>query len=75
MGETDNDHVPVTLERWQHIGGLFCHRTKVALEVGDELAPDYGSNFQVGRVSNNVSRSVLMDAAFWGAELAGWRQR
>lgn len=39
MGETDNDHVPVTLERWQHIGGLFFHGTKVAVEAGDELAP------------------------------------
>lgn len=70
MGETNNDHVPVTLERWQHIGGPFFHGTKIELEVGDELAPGYGSNFQQGRVSNNIYFTALMDTAVWGAELA-----
>jgi Rifampin ADP-ribosyl transferase len=40
------------------------------LEVGDELVPGYGSNFQTGRVSNNIYFSALVGTAAWGAELA-----
>jgi hypothetical protein len=50
--------------------GPFYHRTKVALEVGDELAPGYGSNFRQGRVSNNIYFTGLLDTAVRGAELA-----
>jgi rifampin ADP-ribosylating transferase len=64
------DHVPVTLESCEHITGPFFHGTKVALEVGDELVPGRGSNFQAGRVSNNIYFSASLDAAVWGAELA-----
>jgi len=70
MGETNNDYVPVTIERCQHIGGPFYHGTKVAREVGDELAPGYGSNFHQGRTSNNIYFTALVDTAVWGAELA-----
>jgi Rifampin ADP-ribosyl transferase len=69
-GEDHNDHVPVTLERCQHIQGPFFHWTKVALEVGDELVPGQGSNFQQGRVSNNIYFTAVMETAVWGAELA-----
>jgi rifampin ADP-ribosylating transferase len=70
MGENDNDYVPVTFERCQHIGGPFFHGTKVALEVGDDLVPGYGSDFHQGRVSNNIYFTALMDTAVWRAELA-----
>ncbi len=70
MGDSNDDYVPVTLERCQHIAGPFFHGTKVALEVGDELVPGYGSNFHQGRVSNNIYFTALMDTAVWGAELA-----
>ena len=32
--------------------------------------PGYGSNFQEGRVSNNIYFTALVDTAAWGAELA-----
>ena len=60
----------MTYERCEHIGGPFYHGTKSALEVGDELVAGYGSNFQEGRVSNNIYFTALVDTAAWGAELA-----
>lgn len=70
VSDENNDHEPVTLERCQHIGGPFFHGTIAILKRHDELRPGYGSNFQHGRVSNNVYFSALMDPAVWGAELA-----
>jgi rifampin ADP-ribosylating transferase len=69
-GEGGDDFVPVTFEHCQHIKGPFFHGTKVALEVGDELMPGYGSNFQQGRVSNNIYFAALIETAVWGAELS-----
>jgi len=63
-------HVPVTYEHCEHVRGPFFHGTKSVLEVGDELVPGYGSNFQEGRVSNNIYFTALVDTAAWGAELA-----
>ena len=70
MGVSDGNHVPVTYENCEQIDGPFYHGTKAALEVGDELVPGYGSNFQAGRVSNNIYFSALVETAAWGAELA-----
>ena len=70
MGENGSDWVPVTYECCEHIEGPFFHGTKSALEVGDELVPGYGSNFQEGRVSNNIYFTALVETAAWGAELA-----
>jgi hypothetical protein len=70
MGEDDDTYVPVTFERCAHVEGPFFHGTKSALAVGDELIPGFGSNFQAGRVSNNIYFSALVDTAVWGAELA-----
>jgi rifampin ADP-ribosylating transferase len=61
---------PVTFDHCQHITGPFFHGTKVALRIGDELAPGYGSNFHDGRVSNNIYFTALVDTAAWGAELS-----
>lgn len=60
-----SDDVLVTFERCQHIGGPFFHGAKAALEVGDELAAGYDSNFQQGRVSNNIYFSALAETAVW----------
>ena len=69
-GEDGSTHVPVTYESCEHIAGPFFHGTKAALEVGEELVPGHGSNFQEGRVSNNIYFTALVDTAAWGAELA-----
>ena len=34
--------------------GPFFHGTKSRVEVGDHLVPGFGSNFQEGRVANNI---------------------
>jgi hypothetical protein len=70
MGEDSGTHDPVTYEHCEHVRGPFFHGTKAELEVGDELVPGYGSNFQEGRVSNNIYFTALVDTAAWGAELA-----
>ena len=70
MMADDSNHIPVTFEHCDHIEGPFYHGTKAAMEVGDLLTPGYGSNFEDGRISNNIYFSATMDAAIWGTELA-----
>src|SRR5664280_3590786 len=70
MGELTSTHTPVTYDRCTHIEGPFYHGTKSAFEAGAELVPGYGSNFQQGRVSNNIYFTALVETAVWGAELA-----
>jgi len=60
----------VTYERCEHVDGPFYHGTKADLEPGDELVPGFDSNYQRGRVSNNIYFTSLMDTAAWGAELS-----
>ena len=62
---------PVTLDSWQHVSGPFFHGTRAPLDVGDEVAVGFGSNYQQGRVLNHVYFSALLETAVWGAELAG----
>jgi rifampin ADP-ribosylating transferase len=69
VGDVDI-HTPVTYDNCSHIEGPFYHGTKSALETGTELVPGYLSNFQKGRVSNNIYFSALVETAAWGAELA-----
>jgi Rifampin ADP-ribosyl transferase len=61
---------PITFENCEQVAGPFFHGTKSVLELGDELVPGFGSNFQEGRVSNNIYFTALVDTAAWGAELA-----
>jgi rifampin ADP-ribosylating transferase len=68
--ESAHSYTPVTYENCAHVSGPFYHGTKAAVEVGEELTPGYGSNFQDGRVSNNIYFAALVDTAAWGAELA-----
>jgi rifampin ADP-ribosylating transferase len=70
MAENGDPYVPVTYEHCGHVDGPFFHGTKSTLAVGDELVPGFGSNFQAGRVSNNIYFSALVETAVWGAELA-----
>jgi hypothetical protein len=70
MSDTDDPGTPVTFARCDHIVGPFFHGTRFTFEVDDELVPGHGSNFQGGRVSNNIYFSALVDTAAWGAELA-----
>jgi hypothetical protein len=51
--------------------GPFFHGTKAALRTGDRLVPGYASNFGTGRKANFIYLTATMDAAVWGAELAG----
>lgn len=67
---TEPDWIPVTFEHFDHVTGPFYHGTKSVLQPGDELKPGFGSNFQDGRISNNIYFTALVDTAVWGAELA-----
>lgn len=70
MGEHTNTHTPVTYDSCDHIEGPFYHGTKSSLEAGAELVTGYSSNFQEGRVSNNIYFTALLETAAWGAELS-----
>lgn len=70
MDEDGSTRVPVTYRHCRHVGGPFFHGTAAPLEAGDELVPGHGSNFQEGRVSNNVYFTAVLETAVWGAELA-----
>ena len=67
---TSQEYQPVTYEDCDRVAGPFYHGTKAAVEVGTELVPGFGSNFQTGRVMNNIYFSALIETAVWGAELA-----
>lgn len=68
--DDNGTHVPVTYASYAHVDGPFFHGTRFVLEVGDELMPGFGSNYQDGRVSNNVYFTTLLPTAAWGAQLA-----
>jgi hypothetical protein len=70
MSQSSGTYVAVTYESCGRVQGPFYHGTKAALAVGDELIAGYGSNFQAGRVSNNIYFTALVDTAVWGAELS-----
>jgi hypothetical protein len=64
------EFIPVTFDRCDHIEGPFYHGTKSVLEVGEQLIPGRGSNYQEDRTSNHVYFSAILETAVWGAELA-----
>lgn len=70
MDTHDTEWIPVGYDSCDHVEGPFYHGTKTAFDVGDELVPGHGSNFQEGRISNNVYFSALVETAVWGAELS-----
>ena len=60
---------PVPFEVYEE--GVYLHGTKADLAVGDLLFSGRESNFEAGRVMNYVYFTATLDAAVWGAELAG----
>ena len=64
---------PVPFEVYE--AGVYLHGTKAELAVGELLVPGRESNFEAGRVMNYVYFSATLDAAVWGAELAGGEGR
>jgi rifampin ADP-ribosylating transferase len=55
--------------------GVYLHGTKADLAVGEMLVSGRESNFEEGRVMNNVYFTATLDAATWGAELAAGEGR
>jgi rifampin ADP-ribosylating transferase len=64
---------PVPFEPYK--AGVYLHGTNADLAVGDLLFPGRESNFETGRVMNYVYFTATLDAAVWGAELAGGEDR
>ncbi|HEY2542845.1 MAG TPA: NAD(+)--rifampin ADP-ribosyltransferase [Gaiellaceae bacterium] len=64
---------PVPFEVYEE--GVYLHGTKADLAVGDLLVAQRESNFEAGRVMNYVYFTATLDAAVWGAELAGGEER
>jgi rifampin ADP-ribosylating transferase len=64
---------PVPFEVYE--AGVYLHGTKAALAVGDLLVAGRESNFEAGRTMNFVYFTATLDAAVWGAELAGGEGR
>jgi rifampin ADP-ribosylating transferase len=67
---SDQAWTPVTHDNCCGVAGPFYHGTRHQLQAGDLLRPGFASNFEDGRVANNVYFSAALDAAIWGAELA-----
>ena len=53
-----------------HESGAMLHGTRAQLGIGDLLLPGRPSNYEAGRIMNNVYLTQTLDAAAWGAELA-----
>ena len=70
MHEPDGGYTPITHDTCTRVTGPFFHGTKASLVAGAELVAGYESNFQGGRVSNNIYFSTLVSTAAWGAQLA-----
>lgn len=49
----------------------YFHGTRVALKAGDMLAPGYRSHYGSNRVNPWIYFAATLEAAIWGAELAG----
>jgi rifampin ADP-ribosylating transferase len=66
----NQEWTPVTYETCGRVDGPFYHGTRWPLAPGDLLTPGFASNYEDGRVSNNVYFSALIEPAAWGAELS-----
>jgi rifampin ADP-ribosylating transferase len=58
-----------------YAAGVYLHGTKADLAIGDLLVAGRESNFEASRVMNYVYFTATLDAAVWGAELAGGEGR
>lgn len=70
MDTKATEWTPVTHENYSHADGPFYHGTKAELAIGDLLLPGRPSNFEEGRISNNIYFTAVLETAVWGAELA-----
>lgn len=50
----EDQWIPVTHENCKHAVGPFYHGTKAHLAIGTLLLPGHPSNYEEGRVSNNI---------------------
>ena len=66
----EDDDVPVTFARCDHVTGPFFHGTRTTFAVDDHIEPGRLSNHHEGRISNHVYFTALLEPAVWGAELA-----
>ena len=73
MDHAASDRTPVTYDTCDQVSGPFLHGTKATLEPGVDLVAGHTSNFQDGRVSNNIYFTTLESTAAWGAQLAAAR--
>jgi hypothetical protein len=67
---SSEEWMPVTHENCRRVEGPFYHGTRCRLAPGTLLMPGFASNYEDGRISNNVYFSALLEPAAWGAELA-----
>jgi rifampin ADP-ribosylating transferase len=67
---TQHEWTPVTHDTCAGVEGPFYHGTRIRFQAGDLLTPGRASNFEEGRIANNVYFSASLEAAIWGAELA-----
>jgi rifampin ADP-ribosylating transferase len=67
---SNGEWVPVTHDNCKSVSGPFYHGTKADLAIGDLLETGHASNFEDGRISNNIYFTAVLEAAIWGAELA-----
>lgn len=70
MTDQSSVHAPVGYENSDSVAGPFYHGTASAIDVGSDLVPGRGSNFQEGRTSHHIYFTSLVETAAWGAELA-----
>ena len=66
MDHAASDRTPVTYDTCDQVSGPFLHGTKATLEPGVDLVAGHTSNFQDGRVSNNIYFTTLESTAAWG---------
>lgn len=69
----DTAWIATTFENCDKVAGPFYHGTAAVLEPGDLLVPGFASNYQNGRISNNIyfSSTVASLAAQMAAALTG----
>jgi hypothetical protein len=66
----DREWTPVTDLNCGEVRGPFFHGSRYRLDIGEHLTAGRRSNYDPGRIMNNVYFSSLMEPAIWAAELA-----
>lgn len=74
---SDTPWIPITFENCHTVPGPFYHGTASKLNIGDLLVPGFESNYQKGRISNNIyfSETVASLAAQLATALLGIKER